>query len=305
MKAKIRRAALVLTALLGLSTPLLADGPVEEKNLLSGKTKLDPGKGYILLRAPYRTFGVFLRQPDATTVAEWEKERLEAFAKAQKKYPGKLKQWETDVAVAKQTKNKPPEKPAEPRLEDMQVGAIELRDTVSFGPMFVFSKSETQFTYVNEVKPGTYIYYGPIMAVPGYPGTGACYCMGTVKFEVKAGEITDLGNSLLALPKAEPPFDVATQMLMADEAERKAKGKEPRVIQPALAYGVPESLKALPARQAELQASGKLNNYYGITISRIAPIPGVLGYRRDTVLDLRTGQDVQNPPITTQVKIKK
>jgi hypothetical protein len=39
--------------------------------------------------------------------------------------------------------------------------------------------------------------------------------------------------------------------------------------------------------------------------TRMPPIPGVLGYRRDTVIDLRTGQDVPNPVIKTQVKIKK
>ncbi|MFM5884732.1 MAG: hypothetical protein ACKOQ3_05290, partial [Novosphingobium sp.] len=95
------------------------------------------------------------------------------------------------------------------------------------------------------------------------------------------------------------------QASMKMNEERKAKGKEPLWSVPALAYGVPASLKALPAVQAELHANGKLNNHFGLPIDRIPPIPGVLGYRRDTVLDLRTGQDVPNPAIRTQVRIKK
>jgi hypothetical protein len=299
------RHALLAAALLCAAASAAAQEAVEEKNVASGKVKLDPAKGYILLQSPDRTFGTFLRVPDAATTEEWEKDRQEAFEKAQKKYPGQLKRWESDVSIAKQTKGKVPDKPAEPTLETRPMGSIFLRDMVSFGPMFVFSKSETQFTYLNQVKPGTYIYYGPVMVGPAVPAAGLCFCMGTVQFEVKAGEITDLGNSLIALGKREPPYDVSTQMAMEQEVERRAKGKEVRAWPPPLAHGVPESLKALPAREAELQASGKLNNFFGITITRMAPIPGVLGYRRDTVLDLRNGKDVESPSITTQVRIKK
>lgn len=295
-------AAVAATALVPLCAHAQA---IEEKNLASGKTKLDPAKGYIFVKANMRTQGLFLRVPDDATRAEYQKDWDEAFEKAKKKYQSAIKAWEKDAAIARQTKAKVPEKPVEPTRETFSIGAIELRDMVGYGPMFVFGKTETAFSYLTAVKPGTYIYYGPLYWAPNMPPAGQCYCMGTVRFEVKAGAITDLGNALQALPKTAPPYSVGTQAMMVMNEERKAKGKDPVWTPPALAYGVPDSLKALPAVQAELHASGKLNNYFGLPIDRMPPIQGILGYRRDTVIDERTGTDLPNPSIRTQVKIKK
>lgn len=297
----------ILAALAAFAlTPLCAHAQaVEEKNVLSGKAKLDPAKGYIFASASSRTQGVFLRVPDDATRAEYQKDWDEGFEKARKKYASAIKTWENDVKIAAATKAKPPVKPEEPTRETFSIGAIELRDMVGYGPMFVFAKSDTQFSYLTAVKPGTYIYYGPMSYVNGLAPVGQCYCMGTVRFEVKPGTITDLGNSLLALPKTAPPYSVATQASMKMNEERKAKGKDPVWTVPDLAYGVPDALKALPAVKAELHASGKLNNYFGAPIDRMPPIPGVLDYRRDTVVDVQTGQDIPNPTIRTQVRIKK
>lgn len=291
-------------ALLGMPVAALAD-TVEEKNVLSGKAKLDPASGYMFIQAPMRTFGLFLRVPDDETRAAHQKDWEEAFAKAKKKYESAIKKWESDVQIAKQTKSKPPERPVEPTRETFRIDPIELRDQVGFGPMFIYNKSETKFTYLNAVKPGTYVYYGPMMLMPGAAPAGMCYCMGTVQFEVKPGVITDLGNFLIAAPKAAPPYDYATIEAMRRAEERKAKGKDDAALALELAFGVPETLKALPSVQADFRASGKINNFYNLPISRIQPIAGVLDYRRDTVIDLRTGADVPNPKIVTQVRIKR
>ena len=303
MKSFIRLA--VFTATLALvPTVVLADA-VEEKNILSGKAKLDPAQGYIFLQAPVRTFGMFLREPDDATRADYQKDWDAAFEKARKKYERDLKSWENKVKLARDTGTPAPAKPAEVTREAFSIGPILLRDTVSFGPMFVYTKADSLYTYLNAVKPGTYIYYGPLLNVPGQPAAGQCYCMGTVRFEVKAGQITDLGNALMALPVPAVPYSVGIQAMMQQNLERAAKGKEPVWVPPPLAFGVPDSLKALPAVQVEFHASGKLNNYFGVPIDRMPPIPGILDYRRDTVIDARTGSDVPNPPIMTQVRIKK
>lgn len=295
---------LAALAALALAPVAVHGQAIEEKNVLAGKATLDPALGYVFMTAPYRASAMFLRVPDDETRAAYQKDWDEAFAKALKKYPGQLERWKTDVTIAKATNKKPPEMPAEPDRETFSIGAIELRDMVGVGPMYVFSKAEARFSYLTGLKPGTYIYYGPIVYAPGTPVGGMCFCMGTVKFEVKAGVITDLGNSLLVAPRAVPPYDVNTQLAMRMIEERAAKGKEPALPMPELAFGLPETIKAWPSVQAELHASGKLNNYFAITISRMPPIPGVLDYRRDTVIDARTGQDVPNPPIVTQQKIK-
>lgn len=301
----LRTTIVALVAAVTLIPAMAQAQAVEEKNLLSGKARLDPAKGYIFVQANARSQGVFLRVPDDGTRAEYQKDWDEAFTKAQKKYASTIKTWEKDVAIAKQTGSKPPTRPEEPTRETFSAGAIELRDMVAYGPMFVFGKSETRLTYLTAVKPGTYIYYGPMYYTPGLAPAGACYCMGTVRFEVKAGMITDLGNSLMALPKFAPPYSVATQAMLKMNDERKAKGKEPLWNPSEVAYGVPDSLKALPAVKAELVANGKINNHFGVPIDRMPPIPGILDYRRDTVIDVRTGAEVPNPPIRTQVRIKK
>jgi hypothetical protein len=306
---KIIRTFTTLFALVVAHGAALAD-PVEEKNLLSGKDKLDPAQGYIFVQASTRIFGTFLHVPDDATKAEYQKDWEEAFAKAQKKYPGALRSWETDALIARQSKAKPPERPVEPTRDNFTIDSIELRDTVSFGPMFIFNKGIDRFAYLQAVKPGTYIYYGPVLMTPGAPGMGICNCMGTVQFEVKAGIITDLGNSLVALSKPEPPFDVGTQEAIRRAREKAAKDGNaipdgPITNLNPLAYGLPESLKSWPSAQAEFWASGKLNNYYGLLITRMQPIPGILGYRRDTVIDLRTNTEIVSPTIYTQARIKK
>lgn len=305
-------ATFVLAVAAGFAMPALAAAEaIEEKKLATGKQKLDPASGYIFVQANYRTFGTFLRVPDDSTRAEYKKDWDEAFAKALKKYPGRVKDWEAAVQVAKQTKKPLPERPVEPSPENFSIDPIELRDLVAFGPMYIYSKDEasSRFNYLTAVKPGTYIYYGPVLMQPGVATGGICYCMGTVRFEVKPGVITDLGNFLIAAPEQVKNWDVANVAAWRRAEEKAAKKGEavepPFPARPALAYGVPSSLKALPAVQAEFQAHGKLNNYYALMFTRIAPIPGVLAYRRDTVINLRTGQDVPSPAITTQVKIKK
>ncbi len=93
---------------------------------------------------------------------------------------------------------------------------------------------------------------------------------------------------------------------MEEKAAKSGKPVDPALtVRDSLAFGLPDSLKAWGAAQPEFQASGKMNNYYGIGITRMTPIPGVLAYRRDTVIDVRTGTDVPSPPIVTQVRIKK
>jgi hypothetical protein len=277
---------LALAALIA-ATPAAAQ-PVEEKNLLSGKAKILPDSGYIFLNGPLRQNGIFLRLPDAQTVTEYEARWAEALDKEKKRYTKAYKRWQTDVITAKQTKQKLPEEPIKPTEANFSIGAIEMMNPVSFGPQFVFSKAgdgaAKEFSYLTAVKPGTYVYYGPIFTDPNGSVVGACYCMGSVKFEVKPGVITDLGNFLLVAPGADKDFP-----------KRELVGAEMGLYQPQelgkqfgpLRYGVPASLKAYPYALADFRAQGALGNYYGITVSRMPPVDGVLAYDRDKVIDVK------------------
>ncbi len=220
----LRMAALLVAALLVPAAATAAS--ISEKDVVSGKVKIDPASGYIMISGAERQMGMFIRVPDADTWREWEADRLKAFTKAQRKYPSQLASWEDRASVARQTRAAIPERPEEPKLERFMIDPIELRDTELFGPLFVYSKGAT-VTYVNSVKPGTWIWYGPIMSAANGTMAGSCNCMGTVKFEVKPGMVTDLGNSLALLPQWDSEKDVARLFLDDLNAKRAASGKEP------------------------------------------------------------------------------
>lgn len=304
MSARLIAVAMIATATL---VPAVASAKsIEEKDVVSGKTKLDPTSGYIMISASERQMGMFIRVPDADSWRDYEADRLKAFTKAQKRYPAQLADWKAKADYARQARSTVPEQPEEPRLDRFTIDPIELRETESFGPMYVYSKAPA-ITYLNSVKPGTWIWYGPIMMAANGASVGSCNCMGTVKFEVKPGVVTDLGNSLTELPQWNSQKDVAQLTLDEMNAKRAASGRAPlkSLITGQLRYGAPPSLAAWPVVKAELQASGKLNNYYGLTISRVAPIPGILAYRRDVIIDSRTGLDIESPTIMSRAKIKK
>lgn len=269
---------------------------IEEKNVLAGKVQMDPTKAYILVNDALVSINTFLREPDAETIAAWNRDRQAALAKAQKKYADQLMAWEEDVAALKtmQANAKLPPKPVEPTLDTVDVERLELRGMVVAGPLVRYTKKDRN-TYLQEVKPGTYIWAG------GGPTGPICLCMGTVKFEAKAGTITNLGNMLQALPRTD--LEPVKRLTPAEiKAIKRQNDLLPPGSQPNMA--VPDSLKAWPVVEAELHAAGKMNNLWSMTVGRLAPIPGVLSYRRDTVIDERTGQALPNPKLVSMQKPK-
>lgn len=246
--------------------------PVEAKNI-GTKAKIDPAKGYILISAPNRMSGTFIKAPDAAEQAEYKAEWEKEFAKAQKKYASQIKIWEADRKAGAKTGDKP----VEPKAESFSIGDIERRMTVGYGPMFVFEKSDDKaVTYLMEVEPGNYAYYGPIMLMPNGTAVGQCFCMGSVGFAVKPGVITNLGD-FLSLGWAD------------DSAIRSMAAVAPQTgrVPSAVSYTIPASLSSYTVEQADWRAAGKMNNFFGITVSRFPPVEGVLAYERDKVIDLK------------------
>ena len=273
-----------------ISSPLMAES-VEQKHIDKGKFVFDSESGYIFLHGPTRTVGRFLKVPDAEDIEEYQAEWEEALAKAQEKYARKLKSWERRVATANKTGEKKPEKPVEPTRENFSIGALETRNAVSFGPQYIFAKAakgEPQnFSYMEKVDPGTYIYYGPIVFNANTGTMGTCFCMGSVQFEVKPGTITNLGNFLIAAPdhSAQPAFATASDLTVPNAFFSTRVSTSPTGIE--ISYSLPDSLQDFPNEKADFRAAGKMDNYYGISISRMAPVPGILAYNRDQVVDLK------------------
>lgn len=262
---------------------------IEEKDLLSGKEKLDPEWGYVLVSTPDEFHGTLLRIPDAKDWENYRKaweSRLEA---AKKEYPAQLAAWQKHADLAVMEGKKPRPKPIEPSADNFSIGPIERFMRSSFG-IFQFSKDKKVpiYRYLVGVKPGTYAWYGQTIPGIAFGTPDFCYCMGTVKFEVKAGVITDLGDFLMTVTRRDglsgkDKIDRAGGLFSSSPDGRGEVGAE------AARYGVPPSLSALPAVRAEFHASGKINNFDNVMINRVRPIPGILGYDRDTVIDLRTG----------------
>lgn len=309
MKLSARIAASIAILALGAAAGPPPPTPVEERAVTSGKVKLDPQRGYIFLHAPMRMNGMFIRVADDAAREEYRKDWEEAFTKAQKRYVGTLSRWESSAKIARQTKQTVPAKPEEPTRETFAIDPIELRSIAQFGPMFVFNKADTQFSYLTSVIPGTYIWYGSVMVLPEGGAGGTCNCMGTVQFEVKPGVVTNLGNFLQAAPEDNHAHDVLTMeawQRIEDKAAKTGKPVEPGFLaKPALDYALPASLSAWPSVKAEFSASPKLNNFYGVLVSRLPAIPGVLAYRRDKVIDVRTNTELDNPALVSRDKPKR
>ena len=223
----------------------------------------DSSLGYVLLRADQPTPLHLMRIPTAEDQAVYDDLRAKALEKERKKYPGKMKSYESLLAsynVIKKNNRlaKEPVKPIEPTESNFVFTPFNLMAAASIGPMNRFAKGENgKSVYLQSLTPGAYRIYGFMSVLPG--GVfGACLCMGSVKFTVKAGEITDLGNV------------TSSQLLVPATSSADV---DPR-------------LNDWPIHSADYRAVGKLPNYFGLGIGRIQPIPGVIGYDRDQVIDL-------------------
>jgi len=136
--------------------------------------------------------------------------------------------------------------------------------------------------YLRAVQPGTYALYGPLVIGANGAAFGVCMCMGSVRFEARAGEIVDMG---------EIRFDG-----VGSGGEKGRFGPDGHRL-PAAAVVPPRADAARPARlanmpyaPASLHAADRMPNYFGVLIDRLAPIPGVLGYERGRVIDLAGGE---------------
>jgi len=141
--------------------------------------------------------------------------------------------------------------------------------------------------FVLAVKPGVYV-----LAGEGSPFESAaaflCLCLGTVKFEAKAGTLTDIGTVFAQRddkPTAVP--ELVNHIRGTDE------DIEPVPIAVALrpfAPGMllPDALAKLPHATADFHAAGPFPNYLGANIDRLPAIAGVLDYDVDGhVIDVK------------------
>jgi len=249
---------------------------------------LNPAKAYILVRSADGLTVHLMRVPSAEDQVAYDRLRGEALGEAREKYTRKAADYARDQtryerAMADYDKSKSPQgstrmpkpvapvKPVEPTEENFEFTPFGLMTGVVIGPFNRLSKGDNGSVYLQEVTPGSYRIYS---ATPM-----ACFCMGSVKFEAKAGEITDVGV-----------FDIgmAEDRIKGDSAQPGPVTLRYRVS--GTGYPADPRLSAMKLVPAVLKPVGKLPNYFGGSIDRFPAIEGVMRYDRDRIVDLSGGQ---------------
>lgn len=266
---------------------------------------LDPTKGYLLVNAQFAVSLTLIREPTPAEIEQWTADREEALADAQRRYVRQLRRYDDDVRLYRAARSsgnrsmREPVRPVEPTEDSFQFTPIELRQMYSFGPQNRFAKSggsvmvvSGNSTYLTQLPAGTYHLYGPVSVLPNGGAMGYCLCMGTVSFDVAAGQITNLGEVINPLAQRAATFgDQPVPAQMDPDASVTGFGLEPAsptsVVDPRLA--------AFTVVPAVLRPGRRFANWYGLAVDRISPIAGVISYRRDQMIDLTAPETVAVP----------
>jgi hypothetical protein len=279
--------ARLLRALVGIglalaATPVLAADDPDFRAIKAGEPiTLRADRAYVLLR-----LDTDLSKFDALILRVPEPEELAAYDAAKRKaYDAALAK-----AQAKVTKN-----PGDKSVE--RLGSYDAFLFFYEGRSNLFSLRPgkslitiNKIAYVlAEVTPGDYVVYGE-----GYSGyIYQCFCLGTVGFTAKAGEVTDLGTMLFAkawepspIPELVGEVDLGRSAVMdyglfavalraARTGETAPPGLDPAAIHPAA-----------------FRAVGAFVDTNVVQINRLAAMPGVLAYQDGKVIDVPSGKEL-------------
>ncbi len=275
----MKRALPLAAAMLALVAPGAAVAKSKVKFVTSSHVadkpvvSLDPAQAYVLVRAETQTPLYLMKMPSDADQVEYAKLRAEALAESHAKYVKKLAEYEAAQkdAAAKGVKPVGENKVVEPTEANFEFTPFGVLAAVPIGPANRFAKVSGASTYLEAVTPGRYRIYGVIFAGQNNAMIGTCFCMGSVSFEAKAGEVVDLGTIAKPDTDAEPAG-------LASAALGTIHPAAPGAVDPRLAKAV--------IRPAQFHPVGKLPNYFGLAITRMPEMPGVMRYDRDRIVDL-------------------
>jgi hypothetical protein len=241
---------------------------------------LNPAKAYIAVQGDYQVNPLLMKRPNADEAAKHAANRAEELAKEHEKWTKKHASWEKEVALLSKSASATnrPKEPQEPTEENFSWPRYEQVHTVYIGPQNRFAKAEGgASTYLHEVEPGEYVFYGNVMAA--LPG-GLCACLGTVAFKAEAGKVTSLGK--MRLPWIES--------LRGPKEERAKTSLHLPAGTTSLAFApAPFADPRVPADMvvaARFAPVDRMPNWFGLEVDRVMPIEGVMRYERDRVIDL-------------------
>ncbi len=235
---------------------------------------LDPAKAYLLVQSNGQLASNFLLAPTAEEQADWAGQRAEALAEAIRRHPRAVDRYERDSELWADimTRRGPrPVMPVEPTEANFSWPDLESRKQIVIGPTNRFLAEEGRSLWLFEVPAGTYTFYST-----GILGMTDCACMGTASFPVSAGQVTAVrvglelvdgeGNLMASVPDGLNENDRTTRTMPALTGPTEA-AYDPRIPREMI---VPASFTPVE----------RVPNWFGSTINRIMPIPGVLRYER-------------------------
>ena len=291
----MKRMTILLPLLAALAIPsaaLAADAKAPDELVeIDGKKPvvIKPDRAYLLFRVKGKWFApVFMRVPTEAEVAAYYAAKRQAFDKA---LPDLKKA--RDAALAKQAaaKGKPSddEVPPEPSLETFDYHHPDVQNLQSVNLGKALEKGKEDRLMLIEAVPGSYVLYGA-----GNPNAMmTCMCLGTVGFEAKAGEITDLGAI-----HSDIAWQVSDDPVLASETGLGASinghwGMPAMGVVPATAPSAPTALAGKSVVAATWRAVGKFVGPPVFNVNRLVPVAGVLRYdARGRVIDVKSGEPV-------------
>lgn len=149
-----------------------------------------------------------------------------------------------------------------------------------------FADDDGRRSYLLEVPPGNYV----IVAVTyrRMPAIGTCLCMGTLRFEARAGVVNDLGFLLGAIEDEPTRLPELAAFTGSQSWTHTAPALAIMTVRPSSeAMSIPAALNSLPIVRADYRAVAKFPNYFRTMINRIPPVRDILDYDGDRALDLR------------------
>lgn len=259
-----------------------------------------PDRAYLLLRT-FRPEGVpsiepvLMRVPTAEELQRFEAAKRDAFAKAEPKLvearEAQLRRKAEGEAAGRPFKG---EVPPPPSIDTFNFDYRDAANVQSIDDSRALIKGRPESTYLVEVIPGEFVFYGASFA-GGAPGLHICMCLGTIGFSAKAGVVTDLGTFLAdsargtsKIPELKPesglgPSSDSLIVLLVT-------GLRP----PTPGASVPEVVRGATIRPVDYHAVGKYVDQRALGINRLVPIPGVLAYDDGRVIDVKTGKAVED-----------
>ncbi len=257
-------------------------------------TALEPDSGYVFVRLAksankFMAAPTLIRTLTDEEVNAYEALKRQKFEKAKAKNEKRRAKRIADKAEAKK-KRVPYNKPIPPVLTYDRF-VIEYEDVSNVYQVWArkeYRKTERGREVFFKLSPGNYVVYDI---------AGVCMCMGTVQFQVKAGEITDMGMIVA------DAYDRGGQISEFPEIEAFSKDHgEYRAGFPYAASAIrpatpemdfPEELLGLKRVNADYRAKGKMPMFFSSMLDRLVPMPGVLSYRLDKIIDERTGETIE------------